>query len=251
MTSSISSASAGTTVTLTVAPDKGYELDSLTVTDARGNAVTVTKVSGTQYTFVMPSGGATVTAAFQQLPLPLTDVKDGAWYYDAVHYAYFNGIMVGTSETTFAPNGTLTRAMVVQILYNLEGQPAVIGENTFTDTTGHWAAKAIAWAQQTDVVSGYEDGTFRPEKAVTREELAKMLYNYAQYKDYDLTATGDLSQFSDGDKVQDWAEEVMAWANGNGLITGYDDGTLEPGGNATRVQAASILMNFDLNLVEE
>lgn len=101
------------------------------------------------------------------------------------------------------------------------------------------------------MVSGYEDGTFRPEKAVTREELAQMLYNYAQHKGYDLTASGDLTAFPDGDKVQNWAETAMAWANGNGLINGYDDGTLEPGGNATRAQAASILMNFDLNLVEE
>lgn len=182
---------------------------------------------------------------------PFVDVTEDAWYYEAVKYVYENGLMIGTADDTFAPNSTLSRAMVAQILYNLEGQPTADGESTFTDASGHWAANAIAWAQETGVVSGYENNTFRPNRAVTREELAQMLYNYAQYKDYDLTATGDLSQFSDGDKVQDWAEEAVSWANGNGLINGHDDGTLEPGGNATRAQAASILMNFDLNLVEE
>ena len=182
---------------------------------------------------------------------PFVDVTEDAWYYEAVKYVYENGLMIGTADDTFAPNSTLSRAMVAQILYNLEGQPTADGESTFTDASGHWAANAIAWAQETGAVSGYENNTFRPNRAVTREELAQMLYNYAQYKDYDLTATGDLSQFSDGDKVQDWAEEAVSWANGNGLINGHDDGTLEPGGNATRAQAASILMNFDLNLVEE
>lgn len=180
--------------------------------------------------------------------LPFDDVNVGDWFQAAVEYVYRNGIMTGTSATTFEPGTTLSRAMVAQILYNLEGQPAVTEATTFTDSGTHWAAKAIAWAQETGVVSGYEDNTFRPNKAVTREELAQMLYNYAKVKDYDLTASGDLTAFPDGVEVSSWAETAMAWANGNKLINGHDDGTLEPGGDSTRAQAASILMNFDVNL---
>ena len=180
--------------------------------------------------------------------LPFTDTAKGAWYQGAVEYVYRNGIMTGTSATSFEPNAPLSRAMVAQILYNLEGQPTVEGESTFADASGHWAVNAIAWAQQTGVVNGYEDNTFRPNRAVSREELAQMLYNYAKVKGYDLTASGDLTAFPDGSKVSSWAEAAMAWANGNELINGHDDGTLQPGGDSTRAQAASILMSFDLNL---
>ena len=183
--------------------------------------------------------------------LPFTDTAKGAWYQGAVEYVYRNGIMTGTSATTFSPNTAMNRAMVAQILYNLEGQPTVTGESTFTDSNTHWAAKAIAWAQKTGVVSGYGNNTFRPNQAVTREELAQMLYNYAEYKQYDLTASGDLIAFPDGNNVQGWAKTAMSWANGNQLINGFEDDTLRPGGDSTRAQAASILMNFDVNLVEE
>ena len=180
--------------------------------------------------------------------LPFTDTAKGAWYQGAVEYVYRNSIMTGTSATSFEPNAPLSRAMVAQILYNLEGQPTVEGESTFADASGHWAVNAIAWAQQTGVVNGYEDNTFRPNRAASREELAQMLYNYAKVKSYDLTASGDLTAFPDGSKVSSWAEAAMAWANGNELINGHDDGTLQPGGDSTRAQAASILMSFDLNL---
>ena len=183
--------------------------------------------------------------------LPFTDTAKGAWYQGAVEYVYRNGIMTGTSATTFSPNTAMNRAMVAQILYNLEGQPTVTGESTFTDSNTHWAAKAIAWAQKTGVVSGYGNNTFRPNQAVTREELAQMLYNYAEYKQYDLTASGDLIAFPDGNNVQGWAKTAMSWANGNQLINGFEDDTLRPGGDSTRAQAASILMNFDLNVVKD
>lgn len=182
--------------------------------------------------------------------LPFTDTAKGAWYQGAVEYVYRNGIMTGTSATTFSPNTAMNRAMVAQILYNLEGQPTVTGESTFTDSNTHWAAKAIAWAQKTGVVSGYGNNTFRPNQAVTREELAQMLYNYAEYKQYDLTASGDLIAFPDGNNVQGWAKTAMSWANGNQLINGFEDDTLRPGGDSTRAQAASILMRFDQNVVE-
>ena len=182
--------------------------------------------------------------------LPFADLGENQWYEAAVRYAYTHDIMQGTSPTTFVPNTSLTRAEAVQVLYNLEGQPTVSGNAAFPDLVEKWYKPAIAWAEQTGVVDGYEDGTFRPGQPVNRMEFAQMLYNYAKYKGYDLTAEGDLSQFPDGDSVQPWAETAMSWANGNALINGHDDGTLEPGGTTTRAQAASILMRFDQNVVE-
>lgn len=182
--------------------------------------------------------------------LPFTDLGEGQWYEAAVRYAFTHDIMQGTSPTTFVPNTSLTRAEAVQVLYNLEGQPTVSGNAAFPDLVEEWYKPAIAWAEQTGVVDGYEDGTFRPENAVTRQEFAQMLYNYAQYKGCDLTAQGDLTAFPDGDSVQAWAETAMTWANGNQLINGHDNGTLEPGGTTTRAQAASILMRFDQSVVE-
>lgn len=244
----------GTLVTVTPQPAPGYELATLSVLDQYGNEVDVNPLGNGNYSFKMPRSGVKVEATFyctgsELCPTHhLADVLVKAWYHDAVDYVVEHGIMTGTSATTFEPNTTLSRAMVAQILYNLEGQPTVTGESTFADASGHWAVNAIAWAQQTGVVNGYEDNTFRPNQAVSREELAQMLYNYAKVKGYDLTASGDLTAFPDGEEVSSWAEAAMAWANGNELINGHDDGTLQPGGDSTRAQAASILMNFDVNL---
>lgn len=247
----------GTLVTVTPQPAPGYELATLSVLDQYGNEVDVNPLGNGNYSFKMPRSGVKVEATFyctgsELCPTHhLSDVLVKAWYHDAVDYVVEHGIMTGTSATTFEPNTAMNRAMVAQILYNLEGQPTVTGESTFTDSNTHWAAKAIAWAQKTGVVSGYGNNTFRPNRAVTREELAQMLYNYAKVKGYDLTASGDLTAFPDGSKVSSWAKEAMAWANGNKLINGFEDDTLRPGGDSTRAQAASILMNFDVNLVEE
>ena len=141
-----------------------------------------------------------------------------------------------TSSTTFQPEVNLTRAMAAQVLYNLEGQPAVTGDTTFTDAAaaGEWAVKAITWAEQTGVVAGIGDGLFDPTANVTREEFAQMMYNYASYKEYDLTLEGDLSQFEDASAISSWAETAMSWANGSGLINGHDDGTIDPQGTTTR-----------------
>lgn len=183
--------------------------------------------------------------------LPFQDVKDSDWFQKAVTYTYRGDLMAGVSSTAFDPNAKLTRAQVVQVLYNLEGKPSVTGKTTFGDSVNHWAATPILWAEQTGVVGGYENGTFQPNKAVTREELSQMFYNYAKYKGYKLTASGDLCIFHDMYKIQDWAKTSMAWANGNGLINGLDNGMIDPSGHATRAQAASILMNFDLNVVKK
>ena len=183
--------------------------------------------------------------------LPFTDLGENQWYEAAVRYAFTHDIMEGMSATKFSPNISLTRAQAVQVLYNLEGQPTVSGNAAFPDLVEEWYKPAIAWAEQTGVVDGYEDGTFRPGQPVNRMEFAQMLYNYAAYKGCDLSAKGDLTAFPDGDSVQPWAETAMTWANGNALINGHDDGTLEPGGTTTRAQAASILMRFDQNVVDK
>ena len=245
-----SRASSGRRVTITTQPDPGYELESLTVLDSRGSEIALTAQGDGKFTFTMPSRKVTVQASFAPVPLPFEDVAPGAWYESAVRYAYTHGIMEGTSATTFVPGKSLTRAEAVQVLYNLEGQPTVSESATFPDLVYQWYKPAIAWAESTGVVDGYEDGTFQPGQPVTRQEFAQMLYDYAAYKDYDLTAEGDLSAFPDGDSVQEWALSAMTWANGNALINGHDDGTLEPGGTTTRAQAASILMRFDQNVVE-
>ena len=184
---------------------------------------------------------------------PFTDVKSTAWYYNAVKYVYENNLMAGTGDTTFDPEVSLTRAMMAQILYNLEGQPKVDEEATFSDMTEAptWSVDAIAWAQDTGVVAGMGDNEFAPNAKVTREQFAQMMYNYAKYKKYDLTKTGDLSKFPDDGSVSDWAETAMSWANGNGLINGHEDsGLIDPAGNTIRGQAASIIMNFDKNVVK-
>lgn len=247
-----SRASSGQTVTITVTPDEGYKVGSVTVKRPNGSTVPVTGQGNGKYTFTMPSGGVTVDVTFIPEDWPFVDVTEDKWYYDAVAYVYQQGIMVGMSETTFEPNTTVNRAQVVQMLYNLEGQPQVSGDSGFSDIRDdQWYAKAVAWASANDVVAGYEDGTFRPTRAVTREEFAQILCNYAKFKGYDLSASADLGKFPDSGQVSSWAETALGWANGNGLINGHDDGRLDPKGSTIRAQAASILMNFDKGFAQE
>ena len=247
-----SRASSGQTVTITVTPDEGYKVGSVTVKRPNGSTVPVTGQGNGKYIFTMPSGGVTVDVTFIPEDWPFVDVTEDKWYYDAVAYVYQQGIMVGMSETTFEPNTTVNRAQVVQMLYNLEGQPQVSGDSGFSDIRDdQWYAKAVAWASANDVVAGYEDGTFRPTRAVTREEFAQILYNYAKCKGYGLSASADLGKFPDSGQVSSWAETALGWANGNGLINGHDDGRLDPKGSTIRAQAASILMNFDKGVAQE
>lgn len=215
-----SRASSGQTVTITVTPDEGYKVGSVTVKRPNGSTVPVTGQGNGKYTFTMPSGGITVDVTFIPEDWPFVDVTEDKWYYDAVAYVYQQGIMVGMSETTFEPNTTVNRAQVVQMLYNLEGQPQVSGDSGFSDIRDdQWYAKAVAWASANDVVAGYEDGTFRPTRAVTREEFAQILYNYAKFKGYDLSASADLGKFPDSGQVSSWAETALGWPMATGLST--------------------------------
>lgn len=247
----------GDPVTITAQPDEGYEVGEVTVTRPDGSQVELTENSDGTWGFTQPGESVTIAVTFrcdggELCPSAhLTDVELNAWYHEAVDYVVEHGIMAGVSTTAFQPNGSLTRGQVVQILHNLEGKPEETAEAPFTDTAGHWALEAIAWAAQNNVVAGYDDGTFGPEKLVTREEFAQMMYNYAKFKGYDLTAGGDLAQFPDAGAISDWAETALSWANGKGLINGHDNGTIDPQGNTTRAQAASIMKNFDLKVVED
>ena len=202
-------------------------------------------------TFVYTSGGGTPSEP-EEPTWPFTDVTEGEdWFYDAVAYVYENGIMAGTDEATFEPFLELDRAMAAQLFYNLEGKPAVTGDSTFTDvTSGHWAVDAITWAAQNDIVAGIGGGLYDPDSNVTREQFAVMLYKYARFKGYDLTATGDLTQFPDAGSISSWAETALSWANGKGLINGHENGTIDPKGRTIRAQAASIMANFDQNVAK-
>lgn len=241
----------GDRVTITTQPDEGYKLGEITVTRPDGQKVTLTPAGDGKYTFTQPGVKVTIDVTFVPEEWPFVDVAESDWFFQAVKYVFERGIMVGTSDTTFEPQSSVTRGQVVQMLYNLEGQPTVTGDSTFTDLTDDWYVNAITWAEINGVVDGYGDGTFQPNDTVTREEFAQMMYNYTAFKGLDTSATADLvSKFPDGNEVGAWAETAMEWANGNELINGHDDGTLDPQGAAIRAQAASILMRFDLNLVK-
>ncbi len=222
--------------------------DSVTITvGLEGNTTdTITKPS------TKPSTPGGTPSEPEEPTWPFEDVTEGDdWFYDAVAYVYENGIMAGTNDTTFAPYMELDRAMAAQLFYNLEGKPAVTGDSTFTDvTSGHWAVDAITWAAENEVVAGIGEGLYDPDSNVTREQFAQMLYNYAKYKGYDLTATGDLTQFPDAGSISSWAETALSWANGNDLINGHENGTIDPKGSTIRAQAASIMANFDQNVAK-
>ncbi len=260
VTTSPSRPEEGDVVTITPKPDEGFEVDEILVKDEDGKEIKVTQNPDGTYTFTQPDGKVTITVTFrcdggELCPgHHLTDVRKDAWYHAAVDYVVEQGIMEGMSATTFSPNTEVTRAQAVQILYNLEGKPDLSDENLgypYEDVDAQaWYGDAVYWARITGVAIGYGDGTFQPGDNITRQEFAQMLYNYAKYKDYDLTAQGDLSQFPDSGSVADWAEAAMSWANGNELINGHDNGTIDAGGTAIRAQAASILMRFDQNLVK-
>ena len=182
--------------------------------------------------------------------LPFIDVDPDSWYYGAVEYAYENGLMNGVAADQFAPQTTLTRAMMAAVLANLENGSANTS-GSFSDVAdGAWYADAVNWAAENGIVNGYEDGTFRPDTPLTREQMAAFLYNYAAYKGYDVSATNDLAQFSDAAQVSSWAADVVKWAVGADLLHGVGDDKLAPTGTATRAEVAAILANFCENVAD-
>ena len=233
----------GSTVTIT--PDAGYQIASITV---NGEAVEIPadgKLTGLDK-------NDKVVVTFEKIPAeqpdpdeePFTDVADSAWFADAVQYVYENGMMNGVSATLFGPDMTTNRAMIVTILHRLEGEPTAEASD-FTDVAdGMYYADAIDWAAANGIVNGVSETRFAPNDPITREQMAAILYRYAQFKGYDVTASADLSAFADASQISAYAAAAMQWANGAGLITGVTDTTLNPQGSATRAQVATILMRF-------
>ena len=252
-------------VVLTAKPDEGYKLEKLTVTDEKGNVVPLTENSDGTYTFTMPASNVTVTPVFAAIPAtepapvedsacpkdatcPISAFSDAtptAWYHDGVHWALEKGIMNGIGNGLFAPNDTTTRAMVVTMLWRLEGQPEGAA-NPFTDIpAGSWYENAANWAAETGVVKGVSDTEFAPDAPVTREQLATILYRYAKAQGKGFTGAWAFPlDYPDAAEVSEWADEAMHWMTMNGIITGMGDGTLAPRVNATRAQIATLFMRF-------
>ena len=182
---------------------------------------------------------------------PFVDVPGGAWYEDAVDYVYRRGLMSGTSANEFSPDVTTSRAMLVMILYRLAGSPAVDGTPFFTDVeAGAWYAQAVNWASANGIVDGYGEGLFGPNDPVTREQMAVILQRYCQYAGVDVTNRSALDRFADSADVAAWSQEAVEWAVADGLISGTDANLLLPGGDATRAQAAQILMSLCENVLK-
>ncbi len=246
----------GETVTLTVRPNAGYILDTLEVEDRDQDTVRLRERDEQHYTFTMPDGQVRVTASFRKdgdavWDLPFTDVTPEDWFCEAAGYVYRNGLMLGTTETTFAPQVTTNRGMIVTILHRLEGAPAA-GPGGFTDVPADmYCADAVAWANANGIVNGYGNGKFGPRNTITRQQLAAILYRYAVFKGYSTGGRGDLTDYTDRTAISPYAEEAMSWAVGNVLVFGDQAGLLSPQAGATRAQAAFALTGLCLDIAEE
>lgn len=250
-----SSAEKGATITITLSPDKGYKLDKLTVTDGSGKAVSTVKKSDTVYTFTMPASAVKVGVSYVKATetpskTKFNDVSANDWFASAVDYVTGKGMMNGTADNTFSPKANTTRGMVVTVLYRLENQPSTSAAS-FTDVaSGAYYANAVAWANANGIVSGYGSGKFGPNDKVTREQLAAILYRYAQYKKYDVSVGEDTNilSYDDAQSISSYAIPAIQWACGAGVVTGKSGSKLDPKGNATRAEVAAMLMRFCENV---
>ena len=238
------------TVSLPYTPADGEEPANLTVyyIDGDGNAVEMTGAVYDEETgmIVFETDHFSVFAVvYEDWTNPFSDVSTDDWFYDEVKFVATNGLFNGTGDTVFAPDMTMTRAMFATVLYRLEGEPAVTAENPFDDVEdGEWYTNAVIWANENGIVEGYGGGLFGTNDDITREQMAKMLYSYADYKGYDVTAAADLAAYTDADEISDWALAAMRWANAEEVITGRTATTLVPLGDATRAEVATIFMRF-------
>ena len=188
-------------------------------------------------------------ASKPEVKLPFTDVSTSDWFYDDVAFVYENGLFSGTDSRSFSPNASMTRAMLVTVLYRLEGEPTVTGRSSFTDVrSGAYYEKSVIWAAANGIVTGTDSTSFSPDAKVTREQLAAILYRYAQYRKLDTDASAKLNSFTDADSVSAYASEALGWAVSEGLINGAS-GKLMPKGDATRAQVAAILHRFVKNVL--
>lgn len=265
-------------ITLTITPDKGYVVDKIEIVDLEGDKIEAKKVEDeeNEYTFRMANCDVTVTVTFKEEgktetedteestteeteteteetttseTVTFSDVKESDWFYKGVSYVVENGMMNGMGDDLFAPNAPLTREMLAVVLYNMEKQPESTGVNPFADVKADmWYTDAIVWANANSIVAGYDDSTFGLGDSITREQLAAILYRYAQLKGYDVTEKADLTGYTDSASISSYAVEAMQWANANGIVNGMTETTLAPQGTATRAQVATMLMNFCENV---
>ena len=264
-------------ITLTITPDKGYVVDKIEIVDLEGDKIDAKKVEDedNEYTFRMANCDVTVTVTFKEEgktedkeetneteetdkteetttpeTVDFSDVSESDWFYKGVSYVVENGMMNGVGENQFAPNAPLTREMLAVVLYNMEKQPESTGVNPFADVKADmWYTDAIVWANANGIVAGYDDSTFGLGDSITREQLAAILYRYAQLKGYDVTEKADLTGYADSAAISGYAVEAMQWANANGIVNGMTETTLAPQGTATRAQVATMLMSFCENVV--
>jgi len=230
--------------TFTITADSGY-----IIADVLVDSVSVGAVS--EYTFSSINEDHTIEATFEHPSRRFADVDPGQWYREGIDFVLIAGLFNGTSKTTFEPNTNMTRAMLVTVLWRLEKEPDATIADLFADiATGTWYIEAVAWAAANGIVQGYDADTFGPDDSITREQMAAILYRYASYRGYDITATDDLSGFNDAGKTSGWALTAMKWAVAEELINGVSKTDLDPTGYATRAQVATILMRFVQNIVE-
>lgn len=238
-------ASAGNKVTITVTPGRNATVQRITVTDEDGERLKLTENRDGTYSFTMPSGTANVYVRFSGSGLPFADVPSGSWYYDDIAYVYDAGLMTGLTATTFGPNLSTTRGMIVTILWRMENEPAAKHGCPFADVRrGSYYEQAIAWASENGIVTGFDASTFAPDQAITREQLAAILFRFAAYRGMDaVTLRENLSSFQDQAAISAYAVSALNWAVGEGLMQGTGD-KLEPTGSATRAQVAAMLRRF-------
>ena len=238
-------ASAGNKVTITVTPGRNATVQRITVTDEDGERLKLTENRDGTYSFTMPSGTANVYVRFSGSGLPFADVPSGSWYYDDVAYVYDMGLMTGLTATAFGPNLSTTRGMIVTILWRMENEPAAKHGCPFADVRrGSYYEQAIAWASENGIVTGFDASTFAPDRAITREQLAAILFRFAAYRGMDaVTLRENLSSFQDQAAISAYAVSALNWAVGEGLMQGTGD-KLEPTGSATRAQVAAMLRRF-------
>jgi hypothetical protein len=245
-------------VVITATPEDGYEVAGVKVADKNGKEIPVHDNGNGKFSFVMPDSPVTVTITFKvsaggsepdhDCPSKnFTDFDPNAWYHEAVDYAVVNELMKDTSPTTFEPATTTTRAMIVTILWRLEGKPIVNSVNPFDDVeNGAWYTDAIVWAAANGIVEGYGNGKFGPNDEITREQLATMLYRYAMYKGYDVSAgeKTNILSYDDAFEISEWARPALQWAIAEGLVKGRTESTIVLQGKANRAETAAIFMRF-------
>lgn len=250
VTTNLTRAAKGDVVTINIAPDEGYFLDILTVSDRNGNRIALASKGNGKFTFVMPGAAVTISAGFREKEADMawdhsfTDILADGWYYGAVAAVVKHDLFQGTSLACFEPDGEMTRAMLVTVLHRLAGAPDITNaalENPFADVDADsWYSKAVYWARQAGITTGTDDENFAPESRITREQLATMLYRYAG----NPATEGSLDDFTDADQVGQYAADALRWAAENGIMQGKGQAELDPKGMATRAQVAKMIVNF-------